>query len=1004
MVGSGAMPRATALLRAADRWAASSGAAKVHIVHPGSPPPPPQTPPPQAHPRAALARCTFVSTATTPTVTMPRLKALMTGVNPSFVDIFRNFDATVAAPRDNMLRRLRLERDYRLVLLGDDTWAKLFPDVFDRALSDPTHSFFAQDTTEVDDNVTRHLSEFLDPTLHHAKSRAWDGIVMHYLGLDHVGHIRGPRSSLMRSKQAEMDAAIDRIVRAIAAQDSANAVLEEEEEEQVEQVEQVEQEEQEEEEEEEEANNDDNDGDEDEDSNGSNDSSSRRVAAKRIIGHTLFVLLSDHGMTESGNHGGASKDETNSVLAVFPPRAVLSHMERHQRKEVSDDDVTSNTPISAFAAAPTVDQLDLVPTLAALLGTSIPIENQGVALQPALRALLSPQGFMQALVDNMEQSWKWATRGHGATLLSSEILRNLSDAHSAVAHATRMQPQNKRQLYVALNAYLQAFEEHCGGQTNDGSGGDHGRVRLQVVLGICLMFAGAVGLVCYVVHLAQIHSSANRVRGDVEGNTGGSYRRWVILRCNARFADEWFLGVVVVVLNVLALTSSSMIENEHAVWHHVAATWCLLRAFRGVRAATLANPATSLPHILSTLAARLSLPWWCAFFLMRMLREGTQVINFARLNRIEEPNFVGATAVISTPLASMDVANGGPAYTVFGALCAASAVSVWFHFSLFAAESAEVGDGMYRKGKSKWQNILTMVLIAVGFASVSVHIYFVLSAASTSSSSSASSSSSSSFSLDGMIDNVHISDAGAITACVVCALMLAATSVGSNIYHGGKRRRSAIYGLAVAFFQFALLVHRPERVTVLGTLWMLGLVLHSLLRRRHRSKQARLAVDSTSDVVSSCVFDALAFLVVGQIGFYAMGNSHTIGTVDFAGAYTGATRFGKVSTGSIAGLMVFTGPILLALLGASALSLSIDADANGLHTLLPLLICVAYRAVVLAGYSLVALGFRHHLFVWSVFAPKLIYEIGQFAVQVLVLCSVTSLLFMCQQRGKMKAV
>ena len=43
---------------------------------------------------------------------------------------------------------------------------------------------------------------------------------MHYLGLDHVGHIRGPRSKLMQSKQGEMDVVIDRVVRDVAAQDS----------------------------------------------------------------------------------------------------------------------------------------------------------------------------------------------------------------------------------------------------------------------------------------------------------------------------------------------------------------------------------------------------------------------------------------------------------------------------------------------------------------------------------------------------------------------------------------------------------------------------------------------------------------------------------------------------------------------------------------------------------------------------------------------------------------
>ena len=90
-------------------------------------------------------------------------------------------------------------------MYGDDTWLKLFPETFTRA--DGTTSFFVsvsgiclalyksgveshvciyQDFTEVDNNVTRHLSAELDES-------DWNGMFMHYLGLDHIGHKLGPR-------------------------------------------------------------------------------------------------------------------------------------------------------------------------------------------------------------------------------------------------------------------------------------------------------------------------------------------------------------------------------------------------------------------------------------------------------------------------------------------------------------------------------------------------------------------------------------------------------------------------------------------------------------------------------------------------------------------------------------------------------------------------------------------------------------------------------------------
>lgn len=43
-----------------------------------------------------------------------------------------------------------------------------------------------QDFTEVDNNVTRHITDELG-------NEDWNTMVLHYLGLDHIGHKGGPR-------------------------------------------------------------------------------------------------------------------------------------------------------------------------------------------------------------------------------------------------------------------------------------------------------------------------------------------------------------------------------------------------------------------------------------------------------------------------------------------------------------------------------------------------------------------------------------------------------------------------------------------------------------------------------------------------------------------------------------------------------------------------------------------------------------------------------------------
>ena len=85
----------------------------------------------------------FTAYASSPTVTMPRLKAITTGSVPSFLDVILNIAETdtssTLAHQDTWLAQLRANGD-KLVMYGDDTWLKLFPDVFSR--SDGTTSFF----------------------------------------------------------------------------------------------------------------------------------------------------------------------------------------------------------------------------------------------------------------------------------------------------------------------------------------------------------------------------------------------------------------------------------------------------------------------------------------------------------------------------------------------------------------------------------------------------------------------------------------------------------------------------------------------------------------------------------------------------------------------------------------------------------------------------------------------------------------------------------------------
>ncbi|KAK6541741.1 major facilitator superfamily transporter protein [Orbilia ellipsospora] len=230
----------------------------------------------------------FTANAVSPTITMPKIKALTTGSIPGFLDLILNFaesDTTsTLATQDNWLAQVK-QSDKKLIMFGDDTWLKLFPGMFDR--TEGTVSFFVSDFTEVDNNVTRHVA----PELNQAD---WDTMILHYLGLDHIGHKTGPRSQHMIPKQIEMDGIVKQIYHAIETEDH--------------------------------------------------------------LKETLFVLVGDHGMNDGGGHGGSSAGETSAALVFMSPKLKALGLE-YKAPEVPSGEFRYYRKVEQSDVAPTLTTL-----------------------------------------------------------------------------------------------------------------------------------------------------------------------------------------------------------------------------------------------------------------------------------------------------------------------------------------------------------------------------------------------------------------------------------------------------------------------------------------------------------------------------------------------------------------------------------------------------------------------------------------------------------------------
>ena len=101
----------------------------------------------------------------------------------------------------------------------------------------------------------------------------------------------------------------------------------------------------------------------------------RAVESEEHLHSTLFVLCGDHGMNDAGNHGGSAEGETSPALVFMSPK--LQYISNG-----SDCPVALSG--SSFGYYTRVEQSDIAPTLAGLLGFPVPLNNLGVFIPDLL--------------------------------------------------------------------------------------------------------------------------------------------------------------------------------------------------------------------------------------------------------------------------------------------------------------------------------------------------------------------------------------------------------------------------------------------------------------------------------------------------------------------------------------------------------------------------------------------------------------------------------------------
>ncbi|KAL8678754.1 MAG: hypothetical protein Q9186_004905 [Xanthomendoza sp. 1 TL-2023] len=128
---------------------------------------------------------------------------------------------------------------------------------------------------------------------------------------------------------------------------------------------------------------------------------------------TLLVVMGDHGMDTKGDHGGESDDEVEAALWMYSKKAVFGHGHNGLME-----------PPSTAKERP-VGQIDLVPTLALLLGMPIPFNNLGSPItealvgskQPDWQKLAAVNALSAAQIQRYQHAYS-AARGLGKDVFS----------------------------------------------------------------------------------------------------------------------------------------------------------------------------------------------------------------------------------------------------------------------------------------------------------------------------------------------------------------------------------------------------------------------------------------------------------------------------------------------------------------------------------------------------------------------------------------------------------
>ncbi|KAM8713010.1 hypothetical protein ACLKA7_013342 [Drosophila subpalustris] len=824
-----------------------------------------------------------------PTVTMPRLKSITTGTLSNFIDIALNVGHTEQV-EDSLLHRLK-QRNAVVSFAGDHTWVHLFPTEFTRKAAN-NDSFYVNDFYEGDKNVTNALESELE-------KKDWTLLILHYLGLDHIGHVEGHDSPKVNHKLKEMDKAV------------------------------------------------------------------KKILDHKNMDNYLLMLTGDHGMADGGGHGGNTPAETTVPLYLYSKNC---------------SKYTTSTK--------RYNQIDLTPTLALLLSVEIPTMSIG-CLIPEMLQTLPLEHQMYAYFYNAHHLLNKARVKFGhesvrrsdyyvwyqnATLLHKELLHPLRSGDGS--GASKVHYENAK-----LN-YLRVAREISGQLSESLVKFDYG----LIAVGLALTTATSLHIVLSVLFLdvatEQLHLGRLKL-----GQLLLSLVVGIILNIVGHMLDQLIIStmlqslllVLPIVASVyltidvaqalikialpplysrrlklsiplplsllacfairtLSLGSSSFIEFEYKTWYYLGNTLILLIALKTLRRRiTKANVELDGRHLHKIASACL----WQQRKIFVVLLLLTLMRYLHRLTSIKSTLMLFALLLF------------------------------WARLRKFTDTPQAIFNG-----------IAFMLVYSFRGLNGQVH-FFVLPQHLTAR-----------FVLPVLV---------LFWCCLALVFVLGYRTAlpqqhSSHSLLDGQGPKSNLLKLLqtnlTCSFMLVALLHKVQNIVLLPTLLI-------TLDETYKLCEAYGTTARKFSVRLVHVYKIIMTIFVARMFYFYQGNSNSLSTIDLTPGYIGQTSYNPILVGFFVTLNTYSAEIH-SFLYLIVHTLRADLRNVGIIQMLPSyakaadsMVTPLYAALVMlpaAFYLCLMVGFRYHLFIYSVFSPKVLYDCYTVLVFYLVFLS-TSLYF-----------